>query len=124
MSFTASRRCLDIAGRVAGGSSSLSRTWSASLAVQHRCYSTPAAAQKTKEKPAVHATAPPSTSRTSGKAKVPKSAAHEETKKERSTEDDLKAIEALHRMTEMNEVDVSSAPLELLGEHSWPVFII
>ena len=33
-----------------------------------------------------------------------------------TTEDELKKVEALHRMTETNQVDISSAPLELLGE--------
>ena len=75
-----------------------------------------AAAQKTKEKPAVHATAPPKTSRTSGKAKPAKLAAKELTEKEKTAEDDLRALDALHRMTETNEVDVSSAPLELMGK--------
>lgn len=118
MSLRASRRCLDIVGRVAGGPSSLSRTWSATLVVQHRGYSTPTAAQKTKEKPAVHASAPPATSRKAGKAKTPKAAVVEEKAKERTIEDELQALETLQRMTEMNEVDVSSAPLELLGEYS------
>ncbi|KAI0697506.1 hypothetical protein C8T65DRAFT_743169 [Cerioporus squamosus] len=117
MSLHTSRRCLDVVGRVAGSSSSLSRTWSATLILQHRRYSTPAAAQKLKEKPAVHATAPPSTSRKAGKATTPQQAAKEDTATERSTEDDLKSIEALHRMTETNDVDISSAPLELLDVH-------
>ena len=85
----ASRRCLDIVGRAAGGSNSLSRTWSATLVVQHRCYSAPAAAQKIKEKPAVHATASPSTSRKAGKADTPTRAAKEETESERTVESGL-----------------------------------
>ncbi|TFK92348.1 hypothetical protein K466DRAFT_480785 [Polyporus arcularius HHB13444] len=92
MTLYASRRCLDVVGRVAGSSSSLSRSWSATLVFQHRCYAARATAQKLKEKPAATAS-------------------------ERTTEDELKAIEALHRMTETNEVDISSAPLELLDLH-------
>ncbi len=122
MTLYASRRCLDVVGRVAGTSSSLSRSWSATLVFQHRCYAARATAQKLKEKPAVNAAAPPSTARTAGKAVEPKKAAREDTASERTTEDELKAIEALHRMTETNEVDISSAPLELLGESRWPVF--
>ncbi len=121
MSLYASRRCLDAVGRVAGSSSSLSRSWSATLVFQHRCYAARATAQKLKEKPAVNAAAPPSTARAAGKAVDPKKAAEEATASERTTEDELKAIEALHRMTETNEVDISSAPLELLGESHWPV---
>lgn len=120
MSLHTSRRCIGILGHVAPSSSCLSRTWSATLVVHHRCYTTPAAAQKTKEKPAIHASSPPATSRTTGKAKTPKGAALEDKAKERTgrtTGEELEAIETLHRMTEMNEVDVSSAPLDLLGAY-------
>ncbi|RPD61419.1 hypothetical protein L226DRAFT_462292 [Lentinus tigrinus ALCF2SS1-7] len=91
MSLHASRKCLDVVGRVAGSPSSLSRTWSATLLLQHRCYT--------------------------GKALTPQKAAEEDVAIERTTEDELKSIEALHRMTETNEMDISSAPLELLDVH-------
>ena len=112
MSLYASRRCLDIAGRVTG-SNSLPRTWSltaSTLVLQRRCYASPAAAQKSKTKPA---SASSSTSRPSGKAQNSKD---EKSAKDRTTEDELKSVEALYRMSETNEVDVSSAPLDLMGE--------
>lgn len=117
MSLYASRRCLDIAGRVAGGSNALARTWTitSTLVVQRRCYANPSSAQKLKEKPAVNASAPPSTSRTSGKAQTPQDAAKEGTAAERTAEDELRHLEALHRMSETNVVDISSVPLDLLG---------
>ncbi|KAI1794486.1 hypothetical protein LXA43DRAFT_883876 [Ganoderma leucocontextum] len=113
MSFSASRRCLDLVGRVAGGPNSLARTWSltsTALVVQRRCYASPAVAQKSK----ANANAPTSTSRPSGKAQASKDATSETARKERTTEDELKSVEALYRMSETNEVDVSSAPLELM----------
>ncbi|KAI0631235.1 hypothetical protein C8Q77DRAFT_1062544 [Trametes polyzona] len=98
MTLRASRRCLDIAGRAAGGPNALSRTWSASLVIQHRCYAAAA-----------------------GKATTPEKAAQDETAAERTTEEELNALEALHRMVERNELDVSSAPLGMLDLHvpSW-----
>ena len=116
MSLYASRRCLDIAGRVAGGSNSLSRTWSHAssvLVVHRRCYASPATSQKSKTKPASTSS---STSRFSGKAQTSKD---EAAGKDRTAEDELKSVEALHRMSETNEVDVSSAPLELMGKVSF-----
>ncbi|KAI0763441.1 hypothetical protein BD413DRAFT_582389 [Trametes elegans] len=115
MTSRATRRCLDIARRAAGSSSFLSRAWSSSLVIQHRCYATPA--QKTKEKVAVASAAPPSTSRKAGKAVTPQKAAQDSTAQERQTEEELRNIETLHRLTETNEVDVSSAPLELMDVH-------
>ncbi|PIL23308.1 hypothetical protein GSI_14619 [Ganoderma sinense ZZ0214-1] len=111
MSLHASRRCLDIAGRVAGGSNSLARTWSHTssvLVVQRRCYASSATTQKSKTKPA---NATSSTTRSSGKAQTSKDGAAEKT---RTMEDELKSVEALYRMSETNEVDVSSAPLDLM----------
>lgn len=116
MSLHTSRRCLDIVGRAAGSSSSLTRTWSSTLVIHRRRYTAPAAAQKTKEKPAVNSTSPPSASRKAGKAQPGPKAARQETAAERTTEDEIANLEALQRMTETNEVDISSAPLELLGE--------
>ncbi|EJF59726.1 hypothetical protein DICSQDRAFT_108332 [Dichomitus squalens LYAD-421 SS1] len=117
MSLYGSRRCLDIAGRIAGGSSVPARTWSTAsftLVIQRRCYANPTGAQKLKERPAVNASPPPSTSRTSGKAQKPQDAAKEPKETERTTEEELRNVETLYRMSETNQVDVSSAPLDLL----------
>ena len=116
MSLYTSRRCLDIVGRAAGGSSSLSRTWSSTLVVQHRRYTAPAAAQKTKEKPAVHATAPPSTSRKAGKAVSSFSAVQQDAAEERTVEDEIEMLDRMKQLSETNAVDLTSAPLELMGE--------
>ncbi|KAH9899205.1 hypothetical protein C8Q73DRAFT_638524 [Cubamyces lactineus] len=115
MNLSSQRKCLDIAGRVATHSCSLSRTWSSTLVVQHRCYA--AAAQKTKEKIPVASAAPPSTSRKAGKAVTPQQAAKDDVAAERSLEDDIKSIEAMQRMSETNQFDLSSVPLELLDVH-------
>ncbi|KAI0676359.1 hypothetical protein C8Q78DRAFT_996945 [Trametes maxima] len=109
MALRAPQRCFNIVG----SSSSLSRTWSSTLVIHHRCYAQSATAQKTKDKNAVASSAPPSTSRKAGKASTPQKAAQDSTAVERSAEDDLRNIEALQRMTETNEVDVSSAPWSL-----------
>ncbi|KAI0355970.1 hypothetical protein OH77DRAFT_1453637 [Trametes cingulata] len=121
MSLRASRTCLDIAGRAASSSASLSRTWSSTLVIQHRCYAAAASAQKTKEKIAVASAAPPSTSRKAGKAVTPQQAAKDSAASEKNTEDELRTIEAMHRMAETNEMDLSSVPLDLLDLHvpSW-----
>ncbi|KAL7277237.1 hypothetical protein ACG7TL_009089 [Trametes sanguinea] len=113
MSLSASKRCLDIARRAAVNCGSLSRTWSSTLVIQHRCYA--AAAQKTQEKIAVASAPPPSTSRKAGKAVEPQKAA------ERTAEEELQLLEALQRLSETNEMDVSSLPLDLLDLHipSW-----
>ncbi|KAI0828659.1 hypothetical protein BC628DRAFT_1316411 [Trametes gibbosa] len=93
MSLRASRKCLDVVGRTAGGSSALSRTWSSGLVIQHR----------------------------SGKASTAQQAAQNSTSEGKTTEDDLRNLDALQRLVERNEVDISSAPLELLDLHvpSW-----
>ncbi|KAL1949016.1 hypothetical protein VTO73DRAFT_10822 [Trametes versicolor] len=121
MTLRASRRCLDIAGRAAGGPSALSRTWSSALVLQHRCYAVAATAQKSKANGSTVAAAPPSTSRKAGKAVTPPQAAKDSTAAERSIEDELHNLEMLQKMVERNEVDISSAPLELLDLHvpSW-----
>ncbi|KAI0370544.1 hypothetical protein BV20DRAFT_1121241 [Pilatotrama ljubarskyi] len=121
MTLRASRRCLDIASRSVSSSGSLSRTWSCTLVIPHRCYAAAASAQKTKEKIAVASAAPPSTSRNAEKAVTPRQAAKGSAAVERSMEDELRAIEAMHRMAETNEMDISSTPLELLDLHvpSW-----
>ncbi|KAI8972899.1 hypothetical protein BD414DRAFT_499796 [Trametes punicea] len=116
MSLSALRRCLDVAGRAAVCPYSLSRTWSCSLVIQHRCYAA-ATAQKTKEKVAVASAAPPSTSRKSGKAVTPQKAAEESTESGRSTEEDLKMLELMQRISETDEMDLSAAPLDLLDLH-------
>lgn len=118
MSLYASRRCLTIAGRAAGSSSSLSRTWSSSLVVHHRCYTAPAAAQKTKTKPAVHASAPPSTSRKAGKALSGPDAARKEVAEEKEIDEQLETLELMQYMMDTNELDLNSVPIELLGELS------
>ncbi|KAI0642779.1 hypothetical protein C8Q79DRAFT_984116 [Trametes meyenii] len=115
MALRAPRRCFNIVG----SSHSLSRTWSSTLVIHHRCYAQSATAQKTKDKNAVTSSAPPSASRKVGKANTPQKEAQDSTVM--SAEDNLRNIETLQRMAETNEVDISSAPLELMDVHvpSW-----
>ena len=117
MSLYASRRCLDTFGRAAGGTGSLSRTWSSSLVIQHRCYSSPAAAQKTKEKPAVHTSASPSTSRKAQKAHAVAKTPEDEVAEEKAMMDQIDQMERMQHMVDSDMIDMSSAPMQLLGKH-------
>ncbi|KAI0327536.1 hypothetical protein GY45DRAFT_1426025 [Cubamyces sp. BRFM 1775] len=116
MNLCASRKCLDIAGRATSHSSSLSRTWSSTLVIQHRCYAA-AAAQKTKEKTAVASAAPPATSRKAGKAVTPQQAAKDDVAAENALENEIENLETMRRLTESNQLDMTSVPLELLDLH-------